>query len=352
MTLLDESSTLHNDEAHKADEKAENIHPSLQLPTFNIEDTENASYIFSPSTNSSSTPILTPTSASNPIDVDYPSKPAIGQTPQGTNARLISLYDHASSSPRSIMADPTLSSSLESLADLDMSTPAVSSPLQGAPDSSLSTPPLFPSVDVHDAEGDTLMTNGVGTAAKISSIPSTALATRTTEDVIAELKKPNRVARSVEIANETPIVLNPLPALSSTSSVNGHSDADDEELGEDNDSEIDDDEDEADQPIVKTRKISERKRRQNAIAESYLQDTLRDPARKHKVLPEEEDKQSTRWMVHQAESRQIISSPREYQIELFERAKERNIIAVLDTGKFQFLEKGVIINPSQVLERP
>lgn len=28
----------------------------------------------------------------------------------------------------------------------------------------------------------------------------------------------------------------------------------------------------------------------------------------------------------------IISSPREYQTELFERAKEKNIIAVLDTG--------------------
>ncbi len=32
------------------------------------------------------------------------------------------------------------------------------------------------------------------------------------------------------------------------------------------------------------------------------------------------------------ESNVIITDPREYQIELFERAKNQNIIAVLDTG--------------------
>ncbi|KAI1416765.1 hypothetical protein F5Y13DRAFT_204144 [Hypoxylon sp. FL1857] len=38
------------------------------------------------------------------------------------------------------------------------------------------------------------------------------------------------------------------------------------------------------------------------------------------------------WLVREAESEKIISSPREYQTELFERAKQKNIIAVLDTG--------------------
>ena len=32
------------------------------------------------------------------------------------------------------------------------------------------------------------------------------------------------------------------------------------------------------------------------------------------------------------ESNVIITDPREYQLELFERAKSQNIIAVLDTG--------------------
>ncbi|KAI1762058.1 hypothetical protein GGR53DRAFT_502835 [Hypoxylon sp. FL1150] len=41
---------------------------------------------------------------------------------------------------------------------------------------------------------------------------------------------------------------------------------------------------------------------------------------------------SMHLLVQEAESERIISSPREYQTELFEMAKEKNIIAVLDTG--------------------
>jgi hypothetical protein len=42
---------------------------------------------------------------------------------------------------------------------------------------------------------------------------------------------------------------------------------------------------------------------------------------------------STRSLISKQESTVIITDPREYQIELFERAKKQNIIAVLDTGK-------------------
>ena len=42
---------------------------------------------------------------------------------------------------------------------------------------------------------------------------------------------------------------------------------------------------------------------------------------------------STRSLISKQESTVIITDPREYQTELFERAKKQNIIAVLDTGK-------------------
>jgi len=42
---------------------------------------------------------------------------------------------------------------------------------------------------------------------------------------------------------------------------------------------------------------------------------------------------STRSLISKQESTVIITDPREYQVELFERAKKQNIIAVLDTGR-------------------
>ena len=102
--------------------------------------------------------------------------------------------------------------------------------------------------------------------------------------------------------------------------------------------EEDDDDDDEILLSTKPRKISERRRRMNAIAESYIQEMAQkslkeDVRRSHKNMED----QSARYIVHQAESQKIISTPREYQTELFERAKERNIIAVLDTGKSTFL---------------
>ncbi|KAI1134348.1 hypothetical protein F5Y05DRAFT_398412 [Hypoxylon sp. FL0543] len=45
-----------------------------------------------------------------------------------------------------------------------------------------------------------------------------------------------------------------------------------------------------------------------------------------------DEEKSMYALVREAESEKIILSPREYQTELFERAKQKNIIAVLDTG--------------------
>ena len=46
-----------------------------------------------------------------------------------------------------------------------------------------------------------------------------------------------------------------------------------------------------------------------------------------------EETLSIRSLMAKQQSNVIISDPREYQIELFEKAKQQNIIAVLDTGQ-------------------
>lgn len=47
-----------------------------------------------------------------------------------------------------------------------------------------------------------------------------------------------------------------------------------------------------------------------------------------------EETLSVRGLIAKQDSSVIITDPREYQLELFEKAKEQNIIAVLDTGMY------------------
>ena len=47
-----------------------------------------------------------------------------------------------------------------------------------------------------------------------------------------------------------------------------------------------------------------------------------------------EENLSIRSLMAKSESNVIITDPREYQLELFEKAKKQNIIAVLDTGQY------------------
>ena len=47
-----------------------------------------------------------------------------------------------------------------------------------------------------------------------------------------------------------------------------------------------------------------------------------------------EEDLSIRSLMAKQESNVIITDPREYQLELFEKAKKQNIIAVLDTGQY------------------
>ncbi|RDL30338.1 Uncharacterized protein BP5553_10216 [Venustampulla echinocandica] len=167
-------------------------------------------------------------------------------------------------------------------------------------------------------------------------VSTTALATRTTEDVIADLKRPTRNTHALtqkpeyETASVIPFEI---PSEPNKLAASEHSPGDDDENLEHHYEDGDEDEEDNIQGERQPRKITERQRRLNVIADLYLQDKLRNPSADiNKVAPGDEANQSKRWLVNQSESRQIISSPREYQVELFERAKEKNIIAVLDTG--------------------
>ncbi|TVY25861.1 Dicer-like protein [Lachnellula hyalina] len=377
MMLLDNTSIFNNREAaHKADEKAEFLRSEFTPPTSNIKSTENNPYIFSLSstTKSSSTSNLAPTTTKSLVDVSSWLNPTISQaasprTPQQTTglARpFLRKENDPLSSPGAIPAVKT------------SPLPAFT-PLQESTNSTLPTPPLF-QVTVHPSGKDRsakmhgyhavdheLVQQQLGSSsdeqisrmlanqeelqgssdvpllisnedsivvpAKESLPQLTALTARSTKAVIAELRQKHHNPLSLHLPTSKLVSIGPLPSLSSISS-NGRSaptrdDRDDDEAPAED---PDDDEDEDDQPKGRSRKITERKRRQNAIADSYLRDALQDPVKNHKLLPQDEANQSTRYIVHQAESQRIISTPREYQIELFERAKEKNIIAVLDTG--------------------
>lgn len=85
--------------------------------------------------------------------------------------------------------------------------------------------------------------------------------------------------------------------------------------------------------IPQPQKISLNRRRQDAVAAEYMKDLNKKLIKeRNKAESQEVSNQSTKWLINQSEGRRIISTPREYQVELFDRAKKKNIIAVLDTG--------------------
>jgi endoribonuclease Dicer len=169
---------------------------------------------------------------------------------------------------------------------------------------------------------------------------ATTLATRNTDQAIADLRRPSgsrpvgspispkpRLTSYAGTRSEP--TLSGLPEAPIYLGANAPPSPDDGDEDEPNESS---DEEEA-RPTAKPRKITEQKRRHNAVADSYMHKRTQTQLKEgNKVRPEDEAQQSARWLVNQSENREIISSPREYQVELFEKAKEKNIIAVLDTG--------------------
>lgn len=84
----------------------------------------------------------------------------------------------------------------------------------------------------------------------------------------------------------------------------------------------------------KPRKITQKKKIEQANFGVWLEDNRNKLSKKPKNHVTEND-QSLGYLVKSWEGQKIINNPRDYQMELFERAKEKNTIAVLDTGKQQ-----------------
>ena len=210
---------------------------------------------------------------------------------------------------------------------MDISPPEIPLPLEPK-QSALFVNPV-PVILLEPMSSQSEIDQGLKSALDYSS--ATTLATRTTEDVIADLKRLRPISEEDPSKRRRSAVSD--TDVSSISCAESSSIVDDSPESPEQET-YDDEEEDVVGPATKPRKITERKRRLNAAVDNYVMDrTLAQIKKGNVVRPEDEANQTTRWLVNQSENRQIISTPREYQTELYERAKEKNIIAVLDTGK-------------------
>lgn len=163
---------------------------------------------------------------------------------------------------------------------------------------------------------------------------NTALATRSEKEIIADLQRSRQPTRHVSAQ------ANSCASRQGNEKANGQlkNVLEDDNVAQENAELTSEDgsgsESEVD-PIPKERKNTNRAHRTNAQFENFLEQHQLDlQVRAAAIGQKHDEQQSTKWLVKNIEVKDIISSPRDYQVELFERAKKENVIAVLDTGKY------------------
>ncbi|KAK3943840.1 hypothetical protein QBC46DRAFT_351128 [Diplogelasinospora grovesii] len=92
----------------------------------------------------------------------------------------------------------------------------------------------------------------------------------------------------------------------------------------------------------KPRKISQKKRADAAAFEAWLEQNQQKLSRCPNK-PSLDEEKSVNLLVRDYENKKIITSPRDYQLELFELAKTQNTIAVLDTGSGKTLIAALLL---------
>ncbi|KAH6692388.1 RNase3 domain-containing protein [Plectosphaerella plurivora] len=92
-----------------------------------------------------------------------------------------------------------------------------------------------------------------------------------------------------------------------------------------------------------TRKVSHKKRADHAAFQDWIQLNQQEVASETKKPAQDPKYMSIAKLVRNGEGTKIINNPREYQVELFERAKAKNTIAVLPTASGKTLISAMLL---------